>query len=117
MAHDRKLEPLPDGFTAFHTADGERWKHKDVGDSRVGPGYRLFVSDRGEQRRYEFGPSEPHDATLSDLREQLGRARPFTPTADDPATGDPAAGEATMGGATPGGAPTGGALPSDALGG
>ena len=75
--HDR-LELLPDGFTAFHTADGERWKHRDVEESRVGPGYRLFVSDRGEQRRYEFGANEPHDATVFDLRDQLARAKPVT---------------------------------------
>ena len=80
MAHDR-LEPLPDGVTAFHTAAGERWKHRDMEASRVGPGYRLFVNDRGEQRRYEFGPAEPHDATLLDLRDQLGRAKPFTEAA------------------------------------
>ena len=42
--------------------------------SRVGPGYRLFVSDAGERRRYTFGPHEVHDATLADLREQLARA-------------------------------------------
>jgi hypothetical protein len=80
--HDR-LEPLPDGFTAFHTADGVRWKHRVVEESRVGPGYRLFVSDRGEERRYEFGPKEPHDATISDLREQLARAPVVAPRADD----------------------------------
>lgn len=81
MAHDR-LEPLADGFTAFHTTSGERWKHRDMEDSRVGPGYRLFVNERGEQRRYEFGPTEPHDATLFDLRDQLGRAKPFTEATD-----------------------------------
>ena len=75
MAHDR-LEPLADGFVAFHTEKGERWKHRDVAASRTGPGYRLFVSDRGEQRQYTFGPAEPHDATLLDLREQLARATP-----------------------------------------
>ena len=74
--HHGRLEPLADGFVAFHTADGERWKHRDVEASRTGPGYRLFVSDRGEQRRYAFGPTEPHDATLLDLREQLARATP-----------------------------------------
>ena len=78
MAHDRSpLEPLEDGFTAFTTADGERWKHRDVEDSRVGPGYRLFVNERGEQRRCDFGPNEPHDVTLTDLREQLKRAKPI----------------------------------------
>jgi hypothetical protein len=71
--HDR-LEPLEDGFVGFHDANGRHWKHKDVEASRVGPGYRLFVSDQGEERRYAFGKSEPHDATLLDLREQLGRA-------------------------------------------
>ena len=85
MAHgNNRLEPLPDGFTAFHTADGERWKHRDSEESRVGPGYRLFVSDRGEERRYEFGAHEPHDATLSDLREQLARAVPVTPAGGAP---------------------------------
>ena len=76
MAHELdRLEPLPDGTTAFHTAGGERWRHRDLEAGRVGRGYRVFISDRGEQRRYEFGPNEPHDATISDLREQLARAR------------------------------------------
>ena len=75
--HDR-LEPLPDGFTAFHTTKGERWTHRDVEASRVGAGYRLFVSDRGERRRYDFGPKEPHDATVFDLREQLAKSRPVS---------------------------------------
>lgn len=82
MPRDRdRLEPLPDGYTAFHTADGTRWRHRDVEASRVGPGYRLFVSDSGERRRYVFGAQEPHDATLTDLREQVGRARPEAPEA------------------------------------
>ena len=71
-----KLEPLADGWVAFHAESGERWKHKDIESGRTGPGYRLFVSDKGEQRRYLFGPSEPHDATLLDLRDQLARAKP-----------------------------------------
>lgn len=84
MAPDHhRLEPLADGFTAFYTAGGERWKHRDVEDSRVGPGYRLFVGEGGEQRRYDFGPTEPHDATLSDLREQVVKAKSFTPSAGD----------------------------------
>jgi hypothetical protein len=79
MAHDHdRLELLPDGSTAFHTKGGERWKHHDVEASRVGPGYRLFVNDRGERRRYDFGPKEPHDATVFDLREQLAKARPVS---------------------------------------
>jgi hypothetical protein len=77
MAQDRnRLEPLPDGFVAFRTAKGERWKHRDVEDGRTGPGYRLFVSEGGEERRYTFGPHEPHDTTVFDLREQLARATP-----------------------------------------
>ena len=76
MAHELdRLEPLADGTTAFHTAGGERWRHRDLEAGRVGRGYRMFISDRGEQRRYEFGPNEPHDATISDLREQLARAQ------------------------------------------
>ena len=73
--HHERLEPLPDGFVGFRAANGERWKHRDVATSRTGPGYRLFVSETGEQRRYVFGPHEPHDATLLDLREQLNLAR------------------------------------------
>ena len=75
-----RLEPLEDGFVGFRTADGHRWKHKDIAESRVGPGYRLFVSDDGEERRYTFGRNEPHDATLLDLREQLGKATPVAAT-------------------------------------
>ena len=74
-AHHDRLEPLPDGYVGFRAANGERWKHKDVEEGRTGPGYRLFISDSGEERRYAFGASEPHDATLLDLREQLSRAR------------------------------------------
>ena len=69
-----RLEPLEDGFVGFRTADGQRWKHKDIEEGRVGPGYRLFVSENGEERRYAFGKHEPHDATLLDLREQLAKA-------------------------------------------
>ena len=69
-----RLEPLEDGFVGFRTADGQRWKHKDIEEGRVGPGYRLFVSENGEERRYAFGKNEPHDATLLDLREQLAKA-------------------------------------------
>ena len=83
--HQDRLEPLPDGYVGFRAANGERWKHKDVEVGRTGPGYRLFVSETGEQRRYAFGPSEPHDATLLDLREQLIRAR----LADAPVTEPP----------------------------
>ena len=84
LHHDR-LEPLPDGFVGFRAANGERWKHRDVEAGRTGPGHRLFVSESGEERRYIFGPTEPHDATLLDLREQLTRAR----LADAPVTEPP----------------------------
>ena len=75
MRDKDRLEPLPDGFVAFRTEAGERWRHKDIGDARVGGGYRLFLSEAGEERRYVFGPTESHDATLLDLREQLARAQ------------------------------------------
>jgi len=87
MAHHDRLEPLADGSVAFRTTSGERWKHRDVAESRIGPGYRLFVSDRGEQRRYTFGPAEPHDATVFDLRDQLARATPIDPGSVDPDSG------------------------------
>ena len=74
MAGKNQLEPLDDGFVAFHTEDGERWKHRDETEARVGAGYRVFISDAGEERRFRFGANEPHDATLSDLREQLRQA-------------------------------------------
>ena len=75
MGKDR-LEPLPDGFIAFHSESGERWRHKDIEAAVTGPGYRVFISDRGEERRYTFGPHESHDATLFDLRRQLSLAKP-----------------------------------------
>ena len=77
MPNKNKLEPLGDGFIAFHTESGERWKHKDVADPGAPGGYyRLFISDRGEERQYGFGPREPRDATIHDLRDQLARAHP-----------------------------------------
>ncbi|AHG88311.1 hypothetical protein J421_0774 [Gemmatirosa kalamazoonensis] len=75
MSHNR-LEPLADGFVAFHTEQGERWRHKDMSPARAGPGYRLFINEAGEERRYEFGEHESHDATVLDLRDQLARAKP-----------------------------------------
>ena len=75
MSKDR-LEPLPDGFIAFHSESGERWRHKDIAPAVAGPGYRVFISDRGEERRYVFGAHESHDATLFDLRRQLSLAKP-----------------------------------------
>lgn len=74
MSRNNQLEPLGDGYVAFRTEDGERWKHKDTTEGRAGEGYREFISNDGEQRRYRFGPDEPHDATLEDLRDQLRRA-------------------------------------------
>ena len=71
-----KLEPLADGWVGFHTESGDHWKHKDV--TETGPAgtahYRLFVSDKGEQRRYTFAPKDPRDSTVWDLREQLRRS-------------------------------------------
>ena len=78
---NNKLEPVADGFVAFHTERGDRWRHKDLSEARTGPGYRLFVSDAGEERRYEFGANESHDATILDLREQLEKAKPMTTSA------------------------------------
>ena len=75
MGDRNKLEPLADGFVAFRTQDGQRWKHKDIDESRIGEGYRLFIADSGEERRYVFRPDESHDATVDDLRQQLGRAQ------------------------------------------
>ena len=75
MAKKDKLEPLPDGFVAFHTESGERWRHKDVIPDEGGTGYRLFVSERGEERRYQFGPKDPRDSTVWDLRHQLSEAQ------------------------------------------
>jgi hypothetical protein len=93
-----QLEHLPDGFIAFQTAKGERWRHRDVEASGVGPGYRLFISDRGEQRRYDFGKNEPRDVTLFDLREQVARAKPFVP--DDAASATSTAAITPAGGAS-----------------
>jgi hypothetical protein len=79
MSHDR-LEQLDDGFVAFHDEKGVRWKHKDMTPGRTGEGYRVFISDHGEERRYTFGPKESHDATILDLRDQLAKATPPTAT-------------------------------------
>ena len=79
MGKKDRLEPQPDGFVAFHTEAGERWKHKDVVENATtGAGYRLFLSDRGEERRYYFGPKETRDATVHDLRMQVAAARPVS---------------------------------------
>lgn len=88
MADHDRLERLDDGSIAFRTADGQRWRHQDVETSRTGPGYRLFISDRGEQRRCTFGPGESHDTTLLDLREQLARAQRFETGVATPDGGD-----------------------------
>lgn len=84
MARKHQLEPLEDGWVAFRTEDGERWRHKDLAESRVGEGYRVFVDDDGQERRYRFGSGEPHDATLEDLREQLRRSEPVTGDGSSP---------------------------------
>lgn len=76
MSKRDKLEPLADGWVGFHTESGDHWKHRDV--TETGPAgpvhYRLFVSDRAEQRRYNFAPKDPRDSTVWDLREQLRRS-------------------------------------------
>jgi hypothetical protein len=72
-----RLEPLADGWVAFHTESGDRWKHQDLsetGATGTPVHYRSFVSDSGEQRRYTFAPKDPRDSTVWDLREQLRRA-------------------------------------------
>jgi hypothetical protein len=74
-----RLEPLADGWVAFTSESGERWKHKDVTENPTTGAtvqYRLFVNDGGEQRRYTFAPSDPRDSTVWDLREQLRRSQP-----------------------------------------
>jgi hypothetical protein len=78
MGRNDRLEPLDDGFVAFHDEKGERWKHKDMSESRTGEGYRVFISDHGVERRYPFGPRESHDATILDLREQLAKSTSAT---------------------------------------
>jgi hypothetical protein len=83
MSKRDKLEPMPDGWVAFHAESGPRWKHKDFTES--GPGttvhYRLFISDTGEQRRYVFAPKDARDSTVWDLREQLRRSEPVAANA------------------------------------
>jgi hypothetical protein len=71
-----KLEPLADGWVAFYTESGERWRHKDFTESEATAPthYRLFANDRGEQRRYTFALNDPRDSTVWDLREQLRRS-------------------------------------------
>ena len=74
-----KLEPLADGGVGFHAESGDHWKHKDFNETTPDGApvhYRLFVPDRGEQRRYTFAPKDPRDSTVWDLREQLRRAEP-----------------------------------------
>jgi hypothetical protein len=72
-----KLEPLAEGWVGFYTESGEHWKHKDSTEtSATGTTvhYRLFVPDRGDQKRYTFAPKDSRDSTVWDLREQLRRA-------------------------------------------
>jgi hypothetical protein len=81
MSKRDKLEPLADGWVAFHTESGEGWKHKDFTETATSGGtthFRSFVSDRGEQKRYTFAPKDARDSTVWDLREQLRRAEPVT---------------------------------------
>jgi hypothetical protein len=77
MSKRDKLEPLADGWVGFHTESGDHWKHKDFTEtSATGTTvhYRLFVPDRGDQKRYTFAPKDSRDSTVWDLREQLRRA-------------------------------------------
>jgi len=81
MSKRDKLEPMPDGWVAFHTESGQGWKHKDFTESAAGATtvhYRLFVADAGEQRRYTFAPKDARDSTVWDLREQLRRSEGVT---------------------------------------
>lgn len=88
MSKKDRLDPQPDGFVAFHTESGERWRHKDIEEAVTGPGYRLFLSDDGEERRYYFGAKEPHDTTVHDLRRQLGAASRVTSDSPRPVQGE-----------------------------
>lgn len=84
MSKRDKLEPLADGWVAFHTESGERWKHKDFaenGGSGSPVHYRLFIADGGDHRRYTFAPKDPRDSTVWDLREQLTRSEPVASNA------------------------------------
>jgi len=77
MSKRDKLEPMPEGWVAFHTESGDRWKHKDFAETAANGAtvhYRSFVSDTGEQKRYTFAPKDSRDSTVWDLREQLRRA-------------------------------------------
>jgi hypothetical protein len=79
-----KLEPMADGWVAFHTESGDRWKHKDFtdsGEAGTTVHYRSFVSDRGEQKRYTFAAKDARDSTVWDLREQLRRSESVTAAA------------------------------------
>jgi len=78
-----KLEPLADGWVAFYTESGDRWKHKDATETTPTGTvhYRSFVSDRGEQKRYTFAPKDARDSTVWDLREQLRRSEPVAAAA------------------------------------
>jgi len=81
MSKRDKLEPMPDGWVAFHTESGQRWKHKDFTENAATGTtvhYRLFVADGGEQRRYTFAPKDARDSTVWDLREQLRRSEAVT---------------------------------------
>jgi len=77
MSKRDKLEPLSEGWVAFHTESGDRWKHKDFTETAANGAtvhYRSFVSDAGEQKRYTFAQKDSRDSTVWDLREQLRRA-------------------------------------------
>jgi hypothetical protein len=84
MSKRDRLEPMPDGWVAFHTESGQRWKHRDSTESAAtgtAVHHRLFVADNGEQRRYTFAPKDARDSTVWDLREQLRRSEPVAAAA------------------------------------
>lgn len=87
MAGKNQLEPLDDGWVAFRAEDGVRWRHKDMTEGRVGEGYRVFMADSGEERRYRFSATELHDATVEDLRDQLRRSEPAPGESGTPVPG------------------------------
>jgi hypothetical protein len=74
MGDRNKLEHLDDGTIAFHAEDGQRWRHRVVARAGNAPAYRHFVSDTGDERHYVFGERESFDATIHDLRDQLGKS-------------------------------------------
>jgi hypothetical protein len=79
MSKRDKLEPLADGWVAFHTESGDRWKHKDFTENAptgTTAHYRSFVSDKGEQKRYTFAPKDARDSPFWDCASSCGDPSP-----------------------------------------